>query len=46
MIVLFGSRHFFASIRKCLDTAGNNAEIERRSWNDTILEQKNVGVEV
>jgi hypothetical protein len=28
MILLFGSRYFFASIRKFLDTAGNNAEIE------------------
>jgi hypothetical protein len=36
----------FASIWKFLDTAGNNAEIERRSWNDKIMEQRNVGLEV
>jgi hypothetical protein len=30
MILLFGSRHFAASIRKFLDTAGNNAEIEEK----------------
>jgi hypothetical protein len=30
MILLFGSGHFFASIRKFLDTAGSNAEIEER----------------
>jgi hypothetical protein len=32
MILLFGS------IRKFLDTAGNNSEIEERSWNDAIME--------
>jgi hypothetical protein len=30
MILFFGSRNFFASIRKLLDTAGNNAEIEEK----------------
>jgi hypothetical protein len=35
MILLFGS------IRKFLDTTGNNSEIEERSWHDRIMEYRN-----
>jgi len=34
MILLFGS------IRKFLDTVGNNSEIEERSWHDRIMDKE------